>query len=148
MNEIPKSIELLFINFNLSAIKFLFISYYTKGRKSTLKLEEYLYYELLYSNYNSSECDSKTMRYSFYKISKELPSIIIYLENSGYIKIEKTNISKILDMNISFLEKGKRLILDLKEPYFEELKENIIKLKSDYKYTKGGYKNILEKMNE
>jgi hypothetical protein len=62
--------------------------------------------------------------------------------------VQKKNINKIFDIQVSFLEKGKQLILELKEPYFEELKENIMKIKSDYKYTKGRYKNILEKMNE
>lgn len=148
VNNIPAEIELLFNNKSLEIVKFLTYMYVLKGRRKYVKIEEYVYYEMVHALEYENLKVNENLRYKYFKINTLIREIIIYLEHCKYISISSEKASTIYELLINVEDKGKRILLDLQSKYFIELREEINNMKSNKPYSKSSYKIILEVLNE
>lgn len=149
MTSIPREIELLFNNIELEVARFLVHIYVLQGRRRGITVEECIFYELVSveSRYTDKEYKER-LRHRYFKISCELPKILIYMENCKYISVLSKKAKRIEELSITIEDKGKRFVIDLESDYFEILKESIKMMQEEKKYSKSEYKNILGVLNE
>lgn len=86
-SNLSAELDLLFENGKLDLLKYLGILYKVKDRKNASKLtfEQLLYYYSILFLENKD--DDIPMIYEYLRDKKEINSIIIYLENLGFVKI-------------------------------------------------------------
>lgn len=149
MSYIPKSIELLFRNLKLDAARALVIIYVISNNRKSIKVQEYIFYELenaLNNKYESEEFFNE--RYTYFKINNKIEEIILYLSNLDCISIPNKNVKDILHLEISITGNGRKIASNLKDVYYEELIKNISFIKSEIKYSNREYRRLLEAINE
>lgn len=146
VSNTPKEIELLFRNKKLDSARVIFFTYFLLGKRKFLSVEEYIFFELVYSIRN--EKGKLNLKYKYFKLDEVLREILIFLSECRYIELKSNGAKTINDIKISITDNGKKLALDLNSEYFSKIRKEIMNLKACAKYTKGNYKEILKALND
>ena len=146
MESIPKLIEILFKNNSIEYAKALVIIHLLMVKRNKIKVKEYVYFKIMSEISEEKEESSKESRYVFFNVNEKLPNILLYLASNKYIDITSNQGKDILDLDISLLDKGRNVSIQLQSIYYEELRIKVSQIK-EKAYSEKKYKIMMENIN-
>lgn len=146
MESIPRLIEILFKNNTIEYAKALVIIHLLMGKRSKIKVKEYVYYRIMSEISEEKERPSKESRYIFFSVEEKLPNILLYLATNEYINISSEQGNDILELDIRLLDKGRNVSIQLQSIYYEQVRIKLSQIK-EKGYSEKKYKKMVESIN-
>lgn len=146
--KLPDLIDILFENPQLERTRMMCILNHFIKNKNGINLKELAYYyALIVSEYESDS--QEELRYNvvnlYISLQLKIKRIIIELNTLEYIEVYGTTESSFDKIKVKLNKSGIDFVDSLKSIYFKEFKEQIEKIKKNYKYSSKLEKELLNR---
>lgn len=147
--KLPMDLQYLYRNDYFDSVKLLLVLEFFKRRKKGVLIDEANYYFTLIDTLDvKSELISINKRFLqdvYLNNEIMLKNLVLRLINSEYVELTIEKMLNRTNVYLKISESGDKAIEDISHPLFEETRQRLKLLNSNYKYTSGNYKEVLSK---